>query len=105
VITRVEFELSDKVGVPQEAAKDIVVMEGPVHYSVLGSLLTGCQNAFIVVREFNQVYAIGLVVVGVDFSDGQIELLTRLAQDRTMKLSYHRCWQPGTFRREKCPQS
>lgn len=49
-----------------ERAENVVVMERPVHNTVVGVSLRGAENAFVVVGELHQIYPVILVVVGVD---------------------------------------
>ena len=50
-----------------EAAQDVVVMQGPVHDPVVRVPLAGTQNALIVMGEPHQVHSIILVVICVYF--------------------------------------
>ena len=49
-----------------ERAKNVVVMERPVHNTVVGVSLRGAKNALVVVGELHQINPVVLVVVGVD---------------------------------------
>lgn len=49
-----------------EGTEYVVVVQGPVHDSVVVIALRGSKDAFIVVGKFDEVHAVSLGVVGVD---------------------------------------
>ncbi len=49
-----------------EGAKYVVVVERPIHNAVVVVSLAGCQYAFVVMCEFNQVDPVALAEVCVD---------------------------------------
>ena len=46
-----------------EGTKDVVVVERPIHNAVVVVSLAGCQYAFVVMCEFNQVDPVALAEV------------------------------------------
>ena len=63
----IQVNAGDAVGVADEGAKDVVVVQGPVHNSVVVISLAGCQYALVVVSKFDQVDSVALAEVCVDF--------------------------------------
>ena len=49
-----------------EGTEYVVVVQGPVHDSVVVIALRGSKDALIVVGEFNEIHAVSLGVVCVD---------------------------------------
>lgn len=53
----------------QETAKNIIVMQRPVHYPILIFALTCTKNTLIVVSESHEVDSVILVIICVNFPD------------------------------------
>lgn len=66
-INRVQIYMRNGIGVAQEGAEYVVVVQGPVHDSMLLCPPTNTKNAFIVVREAHKVHSIIAIVVSVYF--------------------------------------
>lgn len=64
---RVKIDGSDGISVPNKAAKDIVVVQRPVHNSKVRVSLAGAQNCLVVMRKANQVDSVIFVIVSVYF--------------------------------------
>ena len=65
-VLRVQVDGRDLVGVAHKAAQDVVVMQRPVHDTVILLALAGAEDALVVVREPDMVDSVALVVVRVD---------------------------------------
>ena len=61
----VEIDLCDHVTVANEGAKNIVVVQGPVHNTLMIITFTRRQDALVMMSELDEVDAVSLAIVGV----------------------------------------
>ena len=66
-VCRVEVDLGDHITVSYEGAKNVVVVQGPVHNSLMIITFTRRQDALVMMSELDEVDAVSLAIVGIDF--------------------------------------
>ena len=66
-ICRVEVDLGDHITVSNERAKNVVVVQGPVHNTLMIITLTRRKYALVMMSELDEVNAVSLAIVGIDF--------------------------------------
>ncbi len=101
--------MSDDICVPEEAAKNIIIMQGPVHYPELLLSTTYTENALVVMSESNKINSIIFVVISVYFPIFKfiqnLFILTLLSPNRKEQLKNHHSLQQGTSHHEKYQQN
>lgn len=66
-VSRVQVNLGDHVRMADEGAQNVIVVQTPVHYSLMVIALGRGKDALVVVRELDQVHSISLRIVRIDF--------------------------------------
>jgi hypothetical protein len=59
--------MSNRVCVADERTEDVVIVQRPIHNTIMVVTFTSRENALVVVCELHQVYTIALAVISVDF--------------------------------------